>query len=120
MHNTPTYGPNWIRHLREKAEQALECEIDADIPPHQLKALLHELRVYRIEMEMQNEALRETQHALEEARDRYVDLFEFSPVGYLSLTPAGMINEINLTGTTLLGADRARVMNRRFAHFIVS
>ncbi len=119
MHDKPSLGRHWIRQLREKAELELECEMDAEETPHVAKELLHELKVYRIELEMQNETLRQTQLALEEARDRYLELFEFAPVGYVSLTPTGMISEINLTGTTLLGMDRKLIVGRRFAHFVL-
>ena len=119
MHNKNCCGAHLVRQLREKAESELADKIDADLSPAQMKALLHELRVHQIELEMQNETLRQTQLALEEARDHYVALFEFAPVGYLSLTPAGVINEINRTGMTLLGAERKQVVEHRFAHFVV-
>ena len=80
--------------------------------------LLHELQVHQIELEMQNEALREARNALEESRDRFVDFYEFSPVGYLTLTDTGMIAEINLTGAALLGEERGRLLNHRFVRFI--
>lgn len=80
--------------------------------------LLHELQVHQIELEMQNEALRQAQKALEASRDRYVDLYELSPLGYLTLTPDGLIEQINLTGSSLLGRERKNLLQKRFAAFI--
>ena len=74
--------------------------------------------MYQIELEMQNEALRQAQVALEESRDHYVDIYDFAPVGYLTLTREGMISEINLTGAALLGVERNKLLHRRFAQFV--
>ena len=67
---------------------------------------------------MQNEALREAQCALEESRDRYVDLYEFAPVGYVTLTKDAVIIEGNLTVTTILGVDRRKLIKSRFVKFV--
>ncbi|OHC65493.1 MAG: hypothetical protein A2040_13570 [Rhodocyclales bacterium GWA2_65_19] len=75
--------------------------------------------MHQIELEMQNDELRRAQIALEESRDRYVDLYEFAPVGYLTLTRDGRIAEINLAGATLLGGERTNLLQDRFARFIV-
>lgn len=82
--------------------------------------LLHELRVHQAELEMQNDELRRTQLALEESRDRYVDLYEFAPVGYLTLSSVGVVTEINLTGASLLGVERTKVVSRRFDAFVAA
>ncbi len=84
------------------------------------EVLLHELQVHQIELEMQNEALRQAQIALAESRDRYVDLYEFAPLGYLTLCAEGMIEEINLTGATLLGRERKQLLQRPFTSVVVA
>ncbi|MDP2761992.1 MAG: PAS domain S-box protein [Sideroxyarcus sp.] len=82
--------------------------------------LLHELRVHQIELEMQNEQLRQAQVELEKSRDRYVDFYDFAPVGYLTLSHEGIIDEINLTGTTLLGVERNKLLHHRFAPIVAT
>ena len=112
--------------LRDAAEQRLDHQPWRVVPPSPnpdedlLHELLHELRVHQVELEMQNEALRQAQHTMEESRDRYVDLYDFSPVGYLTLLPGGMISEINLTGATMLETDRTKLLQRRFAPFVAA
>ena len=107
-----------VQSVRRDATQP-EGTSAADAPHPMPDELLHELRVHQVELERQNAALRNAQLSLEEARDRYVDLFEFAPVGYLTLTRQGTIDEINLTATKLLGAERKQVLGRRFAHFVL-
>ena len=104
--------------LRETAEARLSGTTVPETPARSAEDLLHELQVHQIELEMQNEALRQSQVALEESRDRYVDLYDFAPVGYLGLTDNGLLAEINLTGAALLGEDRQNLLNRRFAQFV--
>ena len=106
------------QRLRAAAEADLARTPDTAVLVRDNWELLHELRVHQIELEMQNEQLRQAQIALEESRDRYVDLYEFAPVGYLTLTDAGMISEINLTGSTLLKMERKKLLHRRFDSFV--
>ncbi|MDD5390270.1 MAG: PAS domain-containing protein [Gallionellaceae bacterium] len=103
--------------LREAAEARLAGvgSTEADRP---VAELLHELQVHQIELEMQNESLRQAQVELETSRDRYVDLYEFAPVGYLTLTREGLIAETNLTVAALLGEVRKQLPQRRFEHYV--
>jgi PAS domain S-box-containing protein len=88
--------------------------------PAEIERLLHELHVHQIELEMQNRALREAQQALEDSRDRYAQLYDFAPVGYLTLDRAQCIAEINLTGAALLGVERARLLGQPFVFYVVA
>ena len=70
--------------LRQRAEAFLRCtgqEI-VNMPVQDVQRLVHELQVYQIELEMQNEELRRTQQELEASRDRYSTLYDFAPIGY--------------------------------------
>jgi len=84
------------------------------------KRIESDLGVNRTELEMQNEELRRAQIALEESRDQFVDLYEFSPVGYLTLNHEEMIDKINLTATTLLGVERNKLLHHRFVPFVAT
>ncbi len=113
-------NPNEPSALRSQAGAKLVRAPSMEIPARPAEELLHELRVYQIELEMQNESLRESRLALEKSRDRYADLYEFAPVGYLTLTRDALIGEINLTGAALLGEERNKLIKRRFATLVSS
>ena len=80
--------------------------------------LLHELLVHKLELEMQNEELRQAQTKLEIQRARYFDLYDLAPVGYCSVGERGLILEANLTASTLLGVPRSKLVAQPFTRFI--
>jgi PAS domain S-box-containing protein len=79
---------------------------------------LHERRTLQTELEIQNEELRRVQVELEEISDRYINLYEFAPIGYLTITREGMVAEANLTCTGLLGENRKKLLKCRFDSFV--
>ena len=85
----------------------------------QVEYLVHELQVHQIELEMQNEQLRQAQLELEVARDQYADLYDFAPMGYITLNEQGVILVANLTAANLLGVERARLIHQPLGRFIV-
>jgi PAS domain S-box-containing protein len=112
--------PISLKKLRKQAEKRL-LERDTDIanmPLKDINELIHELEVHQIELEMQNEELRQAQLDLEAARDKYTNLYDFAPVGYFSISAKGLILDANLVCATMLGMERGRLTGRRFSPFI--
>ena len=114
------------RKLKTDDRQALRAEAEARFaraprsakPNQSTAALLHELQVHQIELEMQNEELRRDQLEIEQAHERLVDLYDFAPVGYVTLDESGVVTGANLTATNLLGRDRKSLLGRPFASVV--
>lgn len=104
--------------LRADAEAQLAHLPMSETTTRTTEELLHELQVHQIELEMQNEALRQANIAMEESRDRYVHLYDFAPVGYVTLSRAGLITEANFVAAALMGELRPKLKHRRFEYFI--
>jgi PAS domain S-box-containing protein len=107
--------------LRSRAEKRLgESSVTASPSgsvEDQLK-LLHELQVHRIELEMQNSELRQARSEMETVLEKYTDLYDFAPVGYVTLDRNGDIRAANLTSSSLLGIERSRLIGKRFGHLV--
>ncbi len=101
------------KKLKEKAAGSDPADQSADA-----SRLLHELQVHRIELEMQNEELRRIQNELEVSWERYFDLYEMAPVGYLILNEKGDILEANLTASKMLGAVRSTIIKMPLIRFL--
>lgn len=105
-------------HWRRRAEDQLGAEEPGPLSPVEAARVLHELRVHQLELEMQNQALSEARLEAEAGWERFQELYDFAPMGYFSVDQRGAILEVNLAGARLLGADRARVVDRSFARFL--
>jgi len=106
--------------LRMKAEEQLSRSPSAEIQSRATWEKLYEPRTHQLEPGLQDDERRNAQIALEVSRDRYIDLYDFFPVGYFTLSSEGIINEANLAGAALLGVERNKLIGRRFAPFVAS
>lgn len=86
--------------LRQKAENIAQKN---DYPATDLSKdeLIEELRVHQIELEPQNDELKESQLELEDSRNKYFELYNFAPVGYFTLNGNGLILDVNIAGTRI-------------------
>ena len=106
--------------LRARAENLVNQKKDAikNLSLDDAHSLLHELEVHQVELELQNEELRETQHRLEDLSQKYTDLFDFAPIGYLILDKKGIIKNINLTCCDLLGKERVYIIGKPLSAYM--
>jgi len=111
-------GPDSLRSMAEKRLDKSSA-IPEELTEAEAKKLLHELQVHQIELEMQNEELRKAQAEIEESRSRYADLYDFSPVGYVTLDRSGKILNANLTAAGMLGVERSYLVRSFFQKYIV-
>lgn len=86
-----------LNDMRSRAEEILRHrpEYIQDIPSDNNERLIHELGVYQVELEMQNEELRRAQIEINDLLNKYFELYELAPVGYFTLDKNGMILEAN-------------------------
>ncbi len=118
------YGPPGPRDLRKRAEATMATAGDdaagePELSPEDARELVHELRTHQIELGMQNEELRRAQLELAAARDRFSDLYDYAPVGYVTVSAKGTIVEANLTLAKMLGHPRSRLIGQLLSAFIL-
>jgi len=109
--------------IRAQAEvrfgiRSSDLEISGDLSPEEAQHLIYELQVHQIELEMQNEELHRAHEELEAGRDRYLELYDFSPVGYVTVSAKGIIQSANLTLTTMLGIERQALQGKPLSRFV--
>jgi len=108
--------------LRQKAETLLTKKASTSGLQRSeayIDRLIHELEVHQIELEMQNEELRlAKEREAELAKEKYIELYDFAPSGYFTLSKEGEIIDLNLSGAKMLGKERAYLKNNRFVFFV--
>ena len=108
-----------LRKCAKKKASASKADGEESLSPREAQRLLHELRVHQIELETQNEELRRSQVELGASRERYFDLYDMAPVGYITVSEKGLIMEANLTAATLLGVARNALDRQPMTRFII-
>ncbi len=107
--------------LRAQAEKKIGARKKKGAPEPSTQAdsprLVQELEVHQIELEIQNEELTRVRAELEETLEKYKDLYDFAPVGYILLGEDGSIRQINLAGASLLGLERSKLIGKRLGAF---
>lgn len=120
----PAAEAETARQLRQRAleearaRHALIPDDLSGLSADDARGLLHDLRVHRIELELQNEELRSSQEQLEVARARYFDLYDLAPVGYLTIGENGIVLEANLTAAGLLEVARSVIVKQPLTRFV--
>jgi len=101
-----------VRRRAEEQYEVLEKEDSTPYTDPKIYQLIQELKIHQIELEMQNEELRNTKLDVEAGLERYTDLYDFAPIAYFTLDREGIIRQLNLAGAKLLGIPRSRLINR--------
>ncbi len=106
--------------IQKQAETMLHhSNVDvAQMSTDDIQKLLFEFQVHQIELKMQNEELNRAHHELTASRDSYAQLYDSSPVAYVTLNEAGIIKNANIAATALLGYSKQELINKRLGEFI--
>jgi PAS domain S-box-containing protein len=108
--------------LRRRAEQKLSTKKppkNRSMSKADRHALLHELQVHEIELEIQNEELQKAQAETQESLDRFTELFDFAPIAYFVLDQSGLVQAVNLAGGSLLGLACSQVVKQPFEQYLL-
>lgn len=108
--------------LRSRVEALLKKQAGRldGVSSRDVKSLVHELETHQIELEMQNEELRRAREDLEAIGRKYADLYNFAPVGYLTLDKKGIITEANMTTVQLIGERKRLLIGKSLNSFLAS
>ena len=110
--------PQLVRHIGELRADLARVRAEARSGGG-VRKVLAELQVHQEELRAQNEAMRGAQASLEQSRQRYADLYDFAPIGYITLDAQGLIEEINLTATASVGLERSMVLGTPLLVYVV-
>ncbi len=114
---TPSQSPTVKVALRRSAEvRVLEpaATPSPGVPAPRLglasPEILHRLEAQEAELEMKRRELEESRECIESLATKFTELYDLSPIGYLTVDAQGRILEANLTSAALLGRDRTLLL----------
>jgi signal transduction histidine kinase len=106
------------RKGQQPADRGQKAEGRGQPSETNMQRTLQELEIHQIELEMQNAELQKARDELEAALEMYTDLYDFAPMGYLTLDPEMIIRKVNLAGASLLQTTRSALVNQSFRPFV--
>lgn len=109
-----------LKKLREDAERKLSktTHHKTDVPIEDFNRIIHDLKVYQIELELQNEELRRTQQQLQDSRNQFANLYNFAPVGYVTLNRNSLIIQSNQTFAEMINMEVSELREVRMSDFL--
>ncbi len=119
---TQPIPPDRLRELKRRAREILRGQGPSPeaLEGRDARELIQELQIHQIELEMQNEELRQTQAQLQISAELYRDLYNQAPVAYVNLDPEGGVLDVNRAAADLFGASRERLLRMNFYPLIQS
>ncbi|HEY3369302.1 MAG TPA: PAS domain S-box protein [Prolixibacteraceae bacterium] len=107
-----------IRQMAEEQQKKNQTNPESTRSEADVLKLIFELEVHQIELEMQNEELKNAKNELERVSENYIELYDFAPSGYFTLSKEGRIMELNFCGARMLGKARSAIKNSKFSFFV--
>ncbi len=107
-----------FEQLKKEANKVLQNENLTEYASENFKRILNELENHRSELEMQNEKLRQAREELETAKNRYLRLYDYAPVGYLTLDKSGLVNSANKTFALMIKSGTENLSKKSFSSFL--
>ena len=107
--------------LREAAEKVLKknsSKTSVKLSESDTLKLLHELEVYQVELEMQNDELMNAKEEVNIENNKLISLYDFAHTGYFIIDGEGKIYRLNLSGANMLGRERSAIINKNFRQFV--
>ena len=124
MNNTDQQGKQsstdaqTLRQKAEKKHSARESKPPSPFSDADMLKLVHELEVHQIELEMQNDELTQLKKIAEESSERYTELYDFAPSGYVTISRDCKIQYLNLACADMIGKTRLELINRSLVFFM--
>jgi len=109
-----------LKKIREDAERKLSktTHQKTDVPLEDFNRIIHDLKVYQIELELQNEELRNTQQQLQDSRNQFANLYNYAPVGYVTLNQNSLILQSNQTFSEMINMEISELLGVRMSDFL--
>jgi PAS domain S-box-containing protein len=108
--------------LSQKAERILKGRLKRSteqLTKADALKLIQELEVHQIELELQNQKLIIAKEQIAKtADDKFAELYDFAPSGYITLSREGKILGLNLCAARMLGMERSHITGSSFANFV--